>query len=183
MKKIIVSISFIFAFIAYTLSQYFGNSSQTAAYAVADTPTVPAVPAKSTAKPQVSNVSNVSKPAAKTVVQTPISQPQPAPAPVAIAQKNLYADGTYVGSIADAYYGNVQVQAVIQNGKIVDVQILQYPSDRSRSVSINTYAMPILRNEAISLQSANVDIVSGATDSSQAFGQSLGSALAQARNF
>jgi uncharacterized protein with FMN-binding domain len=100
----------------------------------------------------------------------------------AIAQKNMYADGTFTGSVADAYYGNIQVQAVIANGQISDVQFLQYPSDRSRSVSINTRAMPILKSEAISSQSANVDIVSGATDSSQAFVQSLSSALAQALN-
>ena len=94
----------------------------------------------------------------------------------------MYANGTFTGSVVDAYYGNIQVQAIIANGQISDVQFLQYPSDRSRSVSINTRAMPILKSEAISAQSANVDIVSGATDSSRAFVQSLGSALAQARN-
>ena len=92
----------------------------------------------------------------------------------------MYTDGTFTGDVADAYYGNIQVQTTIQNGKIVDVQFLQYPNDRSRSVSISNRAMPILKSEAISAQSANVDIVSGATESSRAFIQSLGSALAQA---
>jgi uncharacterized protein with FMN-binding domain len=97
-------------------------------------------------------------------------------------KKNLYADGTFTGSVADAYYGNIQVQTTIQNGKIVDIQFLQFPSDRSTSRRINSIADPQLASEAISLQSANVDIVSGATDSSLAFRQSLGSALTQARN-
>jgi uncharacterized protein with FMN-binding domain len=88
--------------------------------------------------------------------------------------------GTYVGDVANAFYGNIQVQAVIQSGKIIDIQFLQYPSDRSRSVRINQAAMATLKSEAIQAQSANVDIVSGATDSSQAFIQSLQSALNKA---
>lgn len=92
-----------------------------------------------------------------------------------------YKDGTYTGSIADAIYGNLQVQAIIQNGKITDVKFLQYPNDRMRSVAINTVAMPNLKQEAIQIQNANVDVVSGATDSSDAFVQSLTSALNQAK--
>jgi uncharacterized protein with FMN-binding domain len=47
---------------------------------------------------------------------------------------------------------------------------------------INKEAMPYLKQEAIAAQSTNVDIVSGATDSSMAFQESLGSALALAKN-
>lgn len=86
------------------------------------------------------------------------------------------------GSSADAYYGTVQVQAVVQGGKLVTVNFLQYPSDRRTSQYINGAAMPMLQSEAIQAQSANVSGVSGATDTSQAFIQSLGSALAQANN-
>ena len=83
--------------------------------------------------------------------------------------------------MTDAIYGNVQVQVVVQNGTITKVQFLQYPNDRSRSIEINSYADPILCNEAIQAQSANVDIVTGATDSSDAFIQSLTDALSQAQ--
>jgi uncharacterized protein with FMN-binding domain len=96
--------------------------------------------------------------------------------------QGLYKDGAYVGGLADAFYGNVQVKAIINNGKITDVQFLQYPSDRSRSMMISSMAMPVLTSEAITAQSENVDIVSGATDTSGAFIQSLGSALASAKN-
>ena len=94
----------------------------------------------------------------------------------------MYADGTYTGSQADAYYGTVQVQATIQNGVLADVSFLQYPSDRRTSQSINGLAMPILKSEAIQAQNANVNIVSGATDTSMAFQQSLADALTQAKS-
>lgn len=93
-----------------------------------------------------------------------------------------YRDGTYTGSVADAYYGYIQVRAVIQQGKIADVAFLQYPNDRRTSIEINSQALPLLKVEAIQAQSAQVDIVSGATDSSIAFRESLASALAQASN-
>ncbi|MFA6048178.1 MAG: FMN-binding protein [Parcubacteria group bacterium] len=99
--------------------------------------------------------------------------------PMVSANAN-YKDGQYTGTSADAYYGNIQVKAVIQNGKITDVQFLDYPQDRRTSISINTNAMPILKQEAIQAQSANVDIVTGATDTSQAFQESLTSALNRA---
>ena len=92
-----------------------------------------------------------------------------------------YKDGSYTGSVADAQWGVVQIKAVITNGKITDVQFLQYPNDRNRSIYINSIADPQLSSEAIQAQSANVDIVTGATDSSEAFIQSLSDALSQAR--
>ena len=82
--------------------------------------------------------------------------------------------------MADAYYGNVQVQAVISGGKITAVNFLQYPNDRSNSIRINTQAMPYLQQEAIQAQSAQVDGVSGASATSAAFVQSLTVALNQA---
>lgn len=94
---------------------------------------------------------------------------------------SLFKDGSYTGSVADAQWGYIQVKAVIQNGKITDVQFLQYPNERDRSVMINSYADPQLTSEAIQAQSANVDIVTGATDSSEAFIQSLSDALSQAK--
>lgn len=98
-----------------------------------------------------------------------------------VVPQGMYKDGQYTGNVADAYYGNIQVKAIIANGKITDVQFLQYPSNRQTSIEINTQAMPYLQQEAIAAQSAQVDIVSGATDSSQAFRQSLASALVKAQ--
>lgn len=91
-----------------------------------------------------------------------------------------YKDGTYTGSPADAFYGNIQVKVIVSGGKISDVLFLQYPNDRDTSIWINQQAMPMLRQEALRAQNARVDGVSGATDTSQAFIQSLASALAKA---
>lgn len=93
-----------------------------------------------------------------------------------------YKDGTYTGTSEDAIYGNIKVQAVVSGGKITDVIFLDHPSDNHDSEYINSQAMPLLKAEAISAQSANVDIVSGASDTSIAFRQSLASALSQAQN-
>ncbi len=110
----------------------------------------------------------------------PTKTPKPAPAP-APKPKGQYVDGTYTGSSADAYYGMVQVEAIVQGGKLTDVKFLQYPDTHSTSVYINQQAMPYLTQEAVAVQSANVNIISGATFTSEAFQQSLASALAQAK--
>lgn len=92
-----------------------------------------------------------------------------------------YKNGTYTGKSSDALYGYVQVKATISGGKLTTVDFLDYPHDRGNSIMINKDAMPQLQQQAIQAQSAHVDGVSGATDTSQAFIQSLGDALAQAQ--
>lgn len=117
---------------------------------------------------------------------TPGASPTPPPSTPTQTQTpsspsaGRYKNGTYVGATADAFYGNVQVQVTISGGNVTNVKFLQYPSDRSTSQMINSQAMPYLIQEAISAQSAQVDGVSGATATSQAFIQSLGDALTQA---
>lgn len=126
-------------------------------------------------QPIVGNTNN-------TVTTPTTMQPQSIQStPTTGASSQTYKDGTYTGSAADAYYGNIQVQVTIAQGKITDVAFLQYPNDNNTSRFINQQAMPLLKNEAIQAQSATVDIVSGASDSSQAFQQSLSSALQQAK--
>ena len=114
-------------------------------------------------------------------VYVPVPQPRPALPDSVMRFTNAkmklaasgYADGVYTGPAADAYYGIIQLQALVQGGRLTALKVLQYPSDRRTSIRINRQALPILRDEAISAQSANVDIVSGATLTSRAFIQSL----------
>jgi uncharacterized protein with FMN-binding domain len=102
-------------------------------------------------------------------------------APVLLAASaRHYRDGAYAGTSVDAYYGIVQVQANIQNGRLASVEVLQYPADRRTSRRINDEALPMLESEVISAQSARVDIISGATLTSRAYLRSLNSALGQA---
>ncbi len=76
----------------------------------------------------------------------------------------------------------MQVQATIQSGKIANVQFLEFPSDRRTSVEINNVAVPYLEQEAVQAQSANVDVISGATLTSEAFMMSLQNALELGKN-
>ena len=99
----------------------------------------------------------------------------------AAAGSGGYNNGSYTGSKADLVYGTVQVKAVIQGGRLTDVQFVSQPTGRRQSEYINSQATPLLRQEAIQAQSANVQAVSGATLTSGAFVQSLQSALSQAK--
>lgn len=90
-------------------------------------------------------------------------------------------DGTYTGTAAATQFGNVQVQVTVAGGKISDVTPLQLTDRDGRSVQISAQAAPVLRQEALSAQSAEIDTVSGATYTSEGYLQSLQSALDQAR--
>ena len=74
-------------------------------------------------------------------------------------------------------YGDVQVRIVLRGRSIVDVQALTLPSDRSKSQRISASAGPKLRNEALRAQSAHIDIVSGATYTSEGYIRSLQGAI------
>jgi uncharacterized protein with FMN-binding domain len=87
------------------------------------------------------------------------------------------ATHTITGPVVGTDYGSVQVQVTLQGSRIVDVQALQLPSDRSRSARISQYAGPKLRQEALQAQSANIDVVSGASYTSEGYAQSLQGAL------
>lgn len=100
--------------------------------------------------------------------------------PIASSAGPVYVDGQYTGPAANAYYGVVQIQAIVENGRVARLKVLQYPSDRQTSIAINRQALPLLRDEVIAAQTADVDVVSGATLTSEAFIKSLNGALAQA---
>jgi len=96
-----------------------------------------------------------------------------------VQASGVYADGAYTGPVEDAYYGLVQVQVVVQGGRLSRIDVLRYPSDRSTSIAINHRALPKLIAEVVKAQSASVDVVTGATLSSAAFIRSLSAALKQ----
>lgn len=98
------------------------------------------------------------------------------------AQAGMYKDGSYTGTAADAFYGTIQVKAIISGGALTDVQFLQEPDAPGHTSQVSATALPELKQEAITAQSANVNVVSGATQDSQAFQQSLAAALALATN-
>ena len=87
---------------------------------------------------------------------------------------------TYTGSSVDTQYGPVQVQITVSNGKITAANAIEYPMNGSRDQQINSFAIPQLNSEAVSAQSANIDMVSGASYTSAGYAQSLQSALDKA---
>jgi uncharacterized protein with FMN-binding domain len=90
------------------------------------------------------------------------------------------ATKTVTGAVASTQWGPVQVQLTITGTSITKVAVVQYPNGNSRDAEINSQALPILMQETTSAQSANIDMVSGATVTSTGYLQSLQSALDQA---
>jgi uncharacterized protein with FMN-binding domain len=98
------------------------------------------------------------------------------PAPTKSTTKG---SGTFTGSVVPNPFGEVQVQITMVAGKITAVTALQLPT-HGRSGFISQDAGPILQGEALAAQSAKIDTVSGATYTSDAYTQSLQSAIDQA---
>jgi uncharacterized protein with FMN-binding domain len=88
--------------------------------------------------------------------------------------------GQFVGSREYAFYGYVKVRAIVQDGRLTDVVVLEFPSHAGRSRYISGVALPYLVEEALSVQNARVDFISGATLTSEAFSRSLDAALKKA---
>ena len=159
MKKGILSLALIFGFTAYVFYVRTAKTDISEAPVGIVASTKPAKTAPATSTPPKKGSPSV---------------PQP-------VNTGKYKDGSYTGNVADAYYGNVQVEVTVSGGKITDVQFLDHPHQRQTSVRINSRAMPYLISEAIAAQDANVDTVSGASFTSAAFRESLSGALAQAK--
>jgi uncharacterized protein with FMN-binding domain len=102
-----------------------------------------------------------------------------APATKAPATKSS-GTTTVNGPVVQTRWGPVQVQVKITSNKITDVVVLQQPTGERRDEEINGYALPILHDEVIAAQSADIDTVSGATVTSDGYVQSLQAALDQA---
>jgi uncharacterized protein with FMN-binding domain len=74
-------------------------------------------------------------------------------------------------------WGPVQVEITVSGGRIVSARTVQQPNGNRRDDEINGYALPVLSQEAVQAQSANIDSVSGATVTSEGYIGSLQSAL------
>jgi uncharacterized protein with FMN-binding domain len=90
------------------------------------------------------------------------------------------ADGTYTGTAVGTRYGDVQVSVTLTGGQITEVTPLQLTNADGRSVQISNRAAPILHDEVIASQSAQVSNVGGATYTTRAYLASAQSALDQA---
>ncbi|WP_030171382.1 FMN-binding protein [Spirillospora albida] len=103
-----------------------------------------------------------------------------APGGKAPARRIGLKDGVFKGAASVNQYGPIQVTIRVAGGKITALRAT-HATTPATTRQVNTRAIPVLRQEALSAQSAQVDTVSGATFTSGSFRTSLQSALAAAR--
>lgn len=122
---------------------------------------------QSTPQPTASNGEPSS--GADSATAPPASTPTPTP----------QTASTVTGPVIPTRYGDVQLQVTFSAGKIADVTPLALPNDLQRSAYISSVAAPMLRQEALQAQSAQIDLLSGATYTSEAYAESLQAILDQ----
>ncbi len=152
------------AVLAITPPTFTSTESTSMALPGADT-AAPAAAATQNTAPTKSATTSATKKA------TPTKTPTAAPATTA-------ATGVFTGDVVNVRYGNVQVKITVENGKITDAQAVQAPSGRNDRWT--RMAVPILREQTLQAQSANINGASGASFTSYGWYTSLASALAKA---
>jgi uncharacterized protein with FMN-binding domain len=100
--------------------------------------------------------------------------------PSAAGSSSTATSTTFTGASATTRWGPVQVEITVANGTITDVSVVDYPSGNGKDQQINARALPVLVQETLKAQSAKIDMVSGATVTSDGYVTSLQSALDQA---
>jgi uncharacterized protein with FMN-binding domain len=134
----------------------------------ASQPTQSAPTGSASPKPSTSPGRTTSAKPRTTSKTTPSSRPKPSAAP-----KTVKVNGAAV----DTDYGPVQVQIDLRGSKITSATAIAYPQGSGRDLEINSYAIPVLQQDTVTKQSAQIDTVSGATYTSDGYRQSLQSAL------
>ncbi|SDO01268.1 FMN-binding domain-containing protein [Klenkia soli] len=168
MKKIVLWCMSTLTVLVLLFGYHTSTSSQAAA--TAESSTVTPVAGSLAATPSTS--ASATAPAAAT--------PSAAASATAAPESTTATTTTVTGSAADTRYGPVQVQLTVSGGTITDVSVIDYPSSNGKDQQINGRALPVLVQETLDAQSADIDMVSGATYTSDGYLQSLQSALDQA---
>jgi len=170
-----------------------GGSTPAAQVATASaTPTATNSPTPAATKTKASTKATKKAPASKSATPTATASSNSNSGAVAIADPTPTATktaaapapaskgvtGTFTGPTVNVNYGNVQVQIIVKDGKIVDATALQAPSGRNDRWT--NMALPILKKQTLAAQSANIQGASGASYTSYGWYTSLQGALAKA---
>jgi uncharacterized protein with FMN-binding domain len=139
------------------------------------TAAVPTTPAQSVPTTPTQKKKPTNKPTTTPVAPAQTSAPSAPSAP-----QSTGASGTFTGNAAQTAYGPVQVQVTVSNGKITHVTVPVYPNNSGQDRYINSQAIPLLIQEVMQAQSANIQGVGGASYTSQGFYDSLITALKKA---
>ena len=138
----------------------------------------PSGPVKvSTGRPSAAPATTV--PSTEPPTSTASNSGSPTPSSAAPATTTPSPSGTYTGQDVQYRYGEIEVRIAVSDGRITAIDFPVESAPDGRSQNINSQALPILTQEALSAQGVNIDVVSGATYTSDAFAQSLQSALAE----
>ncbi|HEY0239896.1 MAG TPA: FMN-binding protein [Friedmanniella sp.] len=129
--------------------------------------------------------SSTSTPAAPSTTTTPKASDPPKPSASSSSSSSPSSSSSagtksYTGDVAQTRWGPVEVEITVTAGKITKVTVVQSPSGNGRDTEINSRALPVLQQETISAQSAKIDMVSGATVTSDGYLTSLQSAIDRA---
>ena len=144
------------------------SSSSTSPSSTATQSAKPVATKKATVKPTATNS------AAATTQPTATAAPAQTTAPVTSTVK----DGTFTGPSVNVNYGNVQVMITVSNGKITDAVAVKAP--KGKNDRYTNMAVPILKQQTLQAQSANIQGASGASYTSYGWFKSLQGAMAQA---
>jgi uncharacterized protein with FMN-binding domain len=101
-----------------------------------------------------------------------------APAQTTAPVTSTVKDGTFTGPSVNVNYGNVQVMITVSNGKITDAVAVKAP--KGKNDRYTNMAVPILKQQTLQAQSANIQGASGASYTSYGWFKSLQGAMAQA---
>ena len=142
-----------------------GGSTPTATATAADSPAPAATKATGTATKKATTSKSATSAATASAPATQSAAPQG-------------VNGTFSGPSINVNYGNVQVQIIVKDGKIVDATALQAPSGRNDRWT--NMALPILKKQTLAAQSASIQGASGASYTSYGWYTSLQGALAKA---
>jgi uncharacterized protein with FMN-binding domain len=166
----------------------FGTSGGIGSLGSKSTPTTPApvasaptaVPANPTTQPQTAPTPTTKTKKKKTATKATTTPVAPTQTQAPTTPQSASVTGTFSGIAAPTAYGPVQVQITLNNGKITGATALTYPQNSGRDRQINSQAIPLLIQETLQAQSANIQGVGGASYTSQGWYDSLVSALKKA---
>ena len=177
MRTLLSSLAVLTASVAYVAWQALAGGIARAGNAVPATTQPPtAAPTWALAQPTAVPAQPTAVPAQPTAVPTRV----PASPTAATTGKGALHDGTWTSDAIQTNWGPIQVEMVVENGRITDVASIQYPQSRSRSLQISRYALPIYAEQVVSMQNARVNSVSGATQTARGFQQAVQAAIQKA---
>jgi uncharacterized protein with FMN-binding domain len=155
-----------------------GSTSTTASASSTSTTKAVSTKATSTATKSSKPVATKKATAAATAAATATASATPTAAATTAAAAPAAKSGTFTGPSVYVNYGNVQVQITVVNGRITDAIAVKAPSGRNDRYT--NMAVPILKQQTLAAQSANIKGASGASYTSYGWFKSLQGALADA---